>query len=99
MTSSSEIDMRYMRSLEEAVDECELNELIASLVVKNDHLVMWDDGTPANTSIELIMLQWAFDDLWLCCAHEYLQKDVDFEYHYRVLHRGEGSSHTNAGLL
>lgn len=53
--SPSETDMCHVPCFEDAAYECKLSELIASLAVKNGHVVMQDHGVPANRSIELVM--------------------------------------------
>lgn len=69
-TSSSETDMFYVRVFEENIYEHKLRELIASLLVKDAHLKMHEDGAPASPSIPLVVLRWPFDCLWFCRAHE-----------------------------
>lgn len=71
--------MVCVHCFEEAVCERKMSKLIAFLVVKNAHPVMQNDGTLANTSIELVLFFWPFDSLWFCCAHEHWQMDVNFE--------------------
>lgn len=40
-----------------------MSELIASLLVKNVHPVIHENGAPASASIALVMLAWVLDDL------------------------------------
>lgn len=54
--SSSETDMPYVRTFEEAVYERKLSELIASLPVRNVRPEMYGDVLPAYLSIQLVVL-------------------------------------------
>lgn len=44
---------------------------------------MYENGAPLKPSTQLVV-RWPFDNLWICSAHNYLRKDVDFAIRWRV---------------
>lgn len=87
-TSSPETDMCNVCVFKEAIYERKLSELIASLLVRNAHPEMHEDGAPVSSSIELVVLRWPFEHSWVFHAYEHWQKDVDFEVRRTVPSRG-----------
>lgn len=70
---SSETDM-YVCTFKEALCERQLSELIASLIARNVHQMMCEDGKHGSLSIELVVLRWPFEDSWFCRALEHWNK-------------------------
>lgn len=55
--------MAFVCAIEEAVYERRLIEVLASLLVRNVQLEMYEDGVLASLSIQLVILRWPFRDL------------------------------------
>lgn len=77
--SLSETGMCYVRAIEGAIYDRELSVLIASLLVKDAHLEMHEDGVRASSSKQLGILRCPFDDLWFSRLDQHRQRDIGFE--------------------
>lgn len=71
-----------------AVHKCEKGGLISLLLTRKVRLEMQNNCAQTSRSIQLEVLQWPFDDLWLFPVHKRRQKDVDFGARWRGPFRG-----------
>lgn len=53
---------------------------------------MQDESVTENSSIEVKMLRWPLNYLWICCRPEGLQADVNFPLRRRVWTQPDGVS-------